>query len=622
MRLVPMPQPPHLNLIPSGATVSTSQSSIQLIPYQQTDESPRKAALARVEFSLAGLSEEDIQVLGHLSDAVDLINPIYRDQFDPLTPVIERVVTKLASVASAAQQDQLTNYLTILNLQNSPYSLLPRKNHLLGLTRDEALDLVKTAGGGDLARDFETVAHYFFDDLALPDRAGMYPPDMTEDDWKALGEEANVVNASFERRNGKIVGRLNEEKYAATLKPVIEHLVAARDLTKHAGLRLYLDSKIEELRFGTTEARRLADYMWIKADSPIDLILSSALEVYLDNWKNARGEAAGAVLTENKEAQTLLSSLVDRLPGLEATAPWKHRKVIVDKSKLPHLRFVDVLNWSGDYVNSPMTIIAQSLPNDHWVVDNVGSVNVVYRNTGKAIYSLSGEMIAKEFLPKDVIDKYGPLMFEATQIHSALHELGHTTGALAPEHAGKEARDLLEAEYSPLEEARAELFGMWAMPQMARDGLFSMQTAEAGHYGMVISMVGGLRFKPEQAHVKARNLMWHYFKQNGGVEEVQEDGKKKFRLVFPRLDELVAELLGIVGNTKASGDKNAAAKLRETYCFVDPMREDIEQRMASFPLGRGLIFPRIKRDGSRYLPELAYPESFNAQERYKALRLD
>lgn len=602
--------------------MDSTKSNVTFVPYQQKDETPRRAAIAKVEFSLKGISDADLQVLGHLSDACDLINPIYRHQYEPKTPIIEHLLNRLLDVANAAQKEAITHYLTILSLQNSPFSLLPRKNHLLSLSKEDVADLVKKAGGGALETDLAAVSHFLFDGLALPDKAGLYPADMTEDEWKALGDEANIVNASFERQNGKVVGRLNEEKYRATLKPVIEHMIAARDLTSHTGLRLYLDSKIEELRHGTPESRRIADFMWIRHGAPMDIILSTALEVYLDNWKNARGEAAAAVLVENNEAQGMLTALVDRLPALEASAPWTHRKKLVDKDKLPHLRFVDVLNWSGDYVNSPMTIIAQSLPNDAWVIDNVGSVNVVYRNTGKAVHSLSGEMIAREFLPKDVFAEYGDLMFEATQIHSALHELGHTTGAMSPEHTGREPRELLEAEYSPLEEARAELFGMWAMPQMAREGVFSQKIAEAGHYGMVISMVGGLRFVPEQAHVKARNLMWHFFVLNGGVENVVEDGKTKFKLRMSKIDELVAELLGIIGNTKAAGDKAGATKLREKYCYVDPMKEDVEKRMASFPLGRGLLFPRIKRDGSKYLPELEYPETFAGQARFMAKVLD
>ena len=112
-------------------------------------------------------------------------------------------------------------------------------------------------------------------------------------------------------------------------------------------------------------------------------------------------------------------------------------------------------------------------------------------------------------------------MFEGSQIHSALHELGHTTGAMDPEHQGKQARDYLEAEYSPLEEARAELFGMFAMSRHGpKDGIIQRKDSPyAGHYSMLVSMVQGLRFIPEQAHVKARNLMYHFFEQNGGLIE-------------------------------------------------------------------------------------------------------
>ncbi|MCC6476732.1 hypothetical protein IT157_06710 [bacterium] len=210
--------------------MKTTLPPISFVPYQQKDEPARRAAIAHVEFSLDGFSDNDIQVLGHLSDAVDLINPLYRDQFDPKSAVIEKLLGKLLEVASAEQKEKIDNYLTILRLQNSPYSLLPRKNHLLGLTNDEVSNLVKKAGGGSLETDLASVAHYFFEGLALPDKAGLYPDDMTEEEWKALGDEANVVNTTFHRANGKVVGALNEIKYRASLAPVIEHLIKARDL--------------------------------------------------------------------------------------------------------------------------------------------------------------------------------------------------------------------------------------------------------------------------------------------------------------------------------------------------------------------------------------------------------
>lgn len=591
-------------------------SSISSVPYQQTGEPARQAALVQVDFPLAGRSESDIQVLGHLTEAVSLMNPVYRDQYEPKTAVVERLVSALISVAAGEQKTVLRNYQTLLHLQNSPFSLLPRKNHLLGLKEDEVKALSKKAGGSSEA-DLEIARQFFYEALALPDKAGFYPDDMTEEEWTKLGDDANIVNAMFERKNGKLAMRMNEERYRAQLTPIIRHLEQARDLCDYPDFRVYLDGKIEELRHGTKESRRIADFLWIKHKSPIDLILSTALEVYLDNWKNARGEAAGAVYTENAEAQSLLTTLVDKLPGLEATAPWTHKKLNIDPSKLPHLRFVDVLNWSGDYVNSPMTIVAQSLPNDDWVVSNVGSVNLVYRNTGKAIYSVSGDLMAADFMTKAAFEEYRELMFEAGQIHSALHELGHTTGAMDRQHREKQARDYLEAEYSPLEEARAELFGMFAMTRIAQDGIISGKMAGAGHYTMLVSMVQGLRFVPEQAHVKARNMMYHFFKAKGGIEEVNENGKRKFQLNLGILDDLVERMLADFGNIKAAGDKAKAAAMRSEYCFEDPLRQEIQDRTAQFPLGRGLIFPQLKKSGDRYLSELEYPKSFADQPKFR-----
>ena len=597
--------------------MSSQSSEITYIPYRQVDEPPRRAALTRVEFKLDGFSEAEIQMLGHLSEAVALMNPIYQDQYEPVTPLVRQFVRKLLPVANAEQKTAIQNYLTLLDLQNSPYTLLPRKNTLLGLSEAEVKDLMQKAGGS-LERDYSKVAPFLFEKLPVPDRAGFYPPDMNDEDWKQLGDDANVVNSSVYRDNGHVKIRLNEDKYRPTLQPAIEHLKAARDVCPNPEFRIYLDSKIEEMRHGTTEARRLADFMYIRHGYKIDVVISTALEVYMDNWKNARGEAAGVVYVENAEAQTMLKAFVEILPELERTAPWDHRKLNIDKATLPRLRFVDVLSWSGDYVNSPMTIIAQSLPNDDWVVSNIGSVNLVYRNTGKAIHKLSGGLSAKEFLSQKVFEKYSSLMFEAGQIHSALHELGHTTGAMDPDHKTKQARDYLENEYSSLEEARAELFAMWAMPRVAKAGIISQDTSDAGQYEMLLSMINGLRFVPEQAHNKARNVMYHYFLMHGGITQVQEDGKTKFELDLTKLDKLVADLLATIGNIKAAGDKAAAAALREQWCQVDPMREEVDKRMATFPLGRGLIFPSLKKESGKYLPMLEYPTEFSEQPKFRA----
>ncbi len=595
--------------------MSAPKKDIQLVPYQQQDEPARRAAITTVDFPLDGLSDNDIQVLGHLMEAAEGINPIFRYQYEPKSFIIRPLILSMIKHADEETGTILDNYLTLLDLQNSPYALLPRKNHLLQIPENKLRELAKKACG-DCPQRLEAVIDLLTSDHATPDKAHFYPNDLTDEEYDTI--KNHPVNSRIIRdTKGKPKVQMNEVRYKEALKPVICHLRKARDLTDNLSFRLYLDSKITELELGSEESRRIADYTWVRHDSPIDIVLSTALEVYLDNYKNARGAASGGVYVRNTAAEELLKALVDHVKTWETTAPWTYRKEEIDPEKLPKLKFVDALCWSGDYVTGPFTTIAQSLPNDEWVIQNVGTVNMVYMNTGRAVHKVSGELASKEFLLADEFEQVKELVFDANQLHSALHEIGHTTGKLAPEHAGKNPNQLIEEEYSYLEESRAELFGLWSLRELVKDGVIDELKARACYDGMLISMIMSLKFDPVQAHNKARNGMFHWFEEKGIIKRVEEDGKTRFAFDHDRAHDAVHEMLGVIGDIKATGDKQAAIKLRETYVYTDDFKAEVEQRTSDFPLGRGLIFPRLKKDADgNYLRELEYADSFSDQVKF------
>lgn len=596
--------------------MSTKLPEITFVPYQQAGEPPRRAAFIPVEFILDNLSDHDFQIAGHLIDAVNAINPIYRDQFEPKTTAIRRLMRSLITLATGKERQQLMDYLSILELQNGPYSFLPRKNHLIGVPADRLRSLAKQAGESALA-DLEQVLDLLTEEKITPDKANFYPPDLSDDEYSALGKEANIVNSSVIRDPyGKPLVLRNEARYRKVLYPVIQHLRAARDLATDPGFRLYLDAKIVELESGSEESRRVADFAWIRHQSPIDIVISTGLEVYLDNYKNARGAATGGVYLRNPAGETLLRALIDRVPRFEATAPWTHKKEAIDPETLPKLKYVDVLAWAGDYIGSPNTTLAQSLPNDQWVAKNIGTVNMVYMNTTRAIHQVAGQMIAAEFLPGAEIKRLKDLLFESAQLHSALHEIGHTTGRMDPEHNQGQPGDYLEEEYSWLEESRAELFGLWSLKLLVEDGVIEKEMARACYDAFLLTMITGLRFDPAQAHVKARNAIFHYFSEHGVVDKIEEGGKTRFAIAHDKAHSVTSKLLKIVGDLKAAGDKDGVAGLREAYIYVDPMKEELDQRMADIPLGRGLIFPQLKQEKGRYLRELIYPEDFSSQPKF------
>ncbi len=591
-------------------------ASMHMVPYRQDGEPERRATLARVPVELPNLSDDDLQVLGHLVEAVEAINPVFRHQHDPRTFRLRRLLDRLASVAEAPEAARLDDYRTVLDLQNAPFASLPRKNHILGLPAERLLQLAHKAGG-EMIGELEALGDLLTRPASASPMANLYPADLTEQEFAALGPLATRVNSSVLRGpDGTPRVVLNEERYRDALAPVIEHLAAARDLTTDPGFRLYLDAKIEELRTGSEEARRVADADWVRHTSPIDVAISSGLETYLDDYKNARGAAAGGVYIVNRSAEALLAAIIDHVPAFEATAPWTHKRLEVDCSRLPRLKFVDVLAWAGDYVGSPMTTLAQSLPNDMWIAKQVGTINMVYVNTSRVAIESGGRLWPDRFLTQAESDLVREYLFTAYQTHTALHEIGHATGRMDDAHLAGQPSDYLEEETGWLEELRAELFGLWAITPLVEDGVLAADMARAGDDAMLLAVLGAIRFEPAQAHTSAHNAIFHWLEEHGAFRRTDQDGELRFEVDHSRSHEVAAGMLKVVGDLRAAGDKAGAVRLRQKYVFSDPLQAEIERRMADLPLGCGLIFPRLSRVDGRYARPLVYPVSFSAQPKF------
>lgn len=579
---------------------------IRYVPYTQPGEPRRKAGIVPAHFPPADrLTDRQLELIRHLSAAADVMNDLFRRQFCRDTEKLFSLLRRLQPYLSAETNTAVEEYLTVLTMQNGPWSMLPRKNHLLQADRGELQEAARNAGQEEELRNLE---RYLFSAVPMPGKAEFYPEDLSEEEYQAMDPAAGEVNTALIRdEQGRPRALRNEELYREHCRRAVEHLRKARTYADDPDFVIYLDAKIEELTTGSPEARRIADYHWIKHDSPVDIILSTALEVYLDDWRNVKGAACGLVAVKDPSRDELLSRLKEAVPELERSAPWTWRRENIDPASLPKIKFVDVYNWTGDYITMPATVLAQSLPNDEWVGKHIGTVNMVYSNTGEARHALTGRLWQQEFLPSEAAEEYESLMYEGGQLHSVLHEIGHTTGRQDPDHPGRPA-DYLQSEYSAIEEARAELFGMWSAEEVKKQGIVDEKSVKASHYHMLIALISALKFEPEQAHNKARNMIFHRLLEDGAIVQRQEGGKSVFDFDFERLSDSVGSMLAEVADIKAAGDKEGAQRLRERFCFVDPRREEIEQRTAGFPQGTAIRFPRFTERDGKLTGELQWPE--------------
>ena len=259
----------------------------------------------------------------------------------------------------------------------------------------------------------------------------------------------------------------------------------------------------------------------------------------------------------------------------------------------------------------PATAIGINLPNSNWIRSHHGSKSVTIGNITDAYNKAAhGNGFNEEFVYSDaelqLIDKYADLTGE---LHTDLHEcLGHGSGKLLP---GVDP-DALKAYGSTIEEARADLFGLYyvADPKLVELGLTPNEDAYKAEYytylmnGLMTQLV---RIEPgnnvEEAHMRNRQLIARWVFEKGAadkvVELVKKDGKTYVVVNdYEKLRELFGELLSEIQRIKSTGDYQGAHDLVENYAVkVDPvLHAEVLERYKKLNLApyKGFVNPKYE----------------------------
>lgn len=259
----------------------------------------------------------------------------------------------------------------------------------------------------------------------------------------------------------------------------------------------------------------------------------------------------------------------------------------------------------------PATPIGINLPNSNWIRHDHGSKSVTIENITEAYAQAAlGNGFAEEFMWSDTEtarhNKYGYL---TDNLHTDLHEcLGHGSGKLLPGVDG----DALKAYGSTIEEARADLFGLYyvADPKLLELGLVpDMEAYKAQYYDYMMNgaMTQLVRIEKgktiEESHMRNRQLIAMWCLEKGAADKVMELRKRdgKTYLVvndYEKLRALFGQLLAEIQRIKSTGDFEAAKQLVETYAVqVNPeLHEEMLTRYAELHLApySGFVNPVYK----------------------------
>jgi hypothetical protein len=389
---------------------------------------------------------------------------------------------------------------------------------------------------------------------AKPEQGSFYPADATRaglEAWfgtlAATEREAATGFFTTIRRgpDGAFTAVPYSMEYQGELLAAAQLLREAATLTTQPSLRRFLEMRAQAFQSNDYYA---SDMAWMDLDASLEPTIGP-YEVYEDQWFNYKAafEAVVGVVDPAESAKLArfsreLQFLEDHLP----IDPAYRRKALGGYAPI---RVINVVYAAGD-ANRGVQLAAYNLPNDERVVAAKGSKRVLLKNYQEAKFRKALVPIAARALaPADQ-----PLVrFEPFFTHILMHELMHGLGPQTISVAGRATtvRQELKELNGPLEEAKADISGLWALQQLIDQGVLPKADERALYVTFLASTFRTLRFGATEAHARGMALQLNYLLDAGAVR-VGKDGR--FSVDLDTVKAAVAGLTHDIMTLQATGD--------------------------------------------------------------------
>ena len=502
---------------------------------------------------------------------------------------------------------------------------------------------VNQTDGEDLV---QTSACNFYEDVTQEEVERFYAKMKDADD---ATPPSYGLNSKLTKRNGEMVELVWKEDglYGEAIREIVSWLLKAQKYAENEGQKHVIDLLVKFYRTGDLEDFDRYSIAWVQQHEGMVDFINGFIEVYGDPL-GLKGTWEGIVEYKDLEA-------TKRTQTISQNAQWFEDHSPVD----PRFRKPEVKGVTANVICAamlggeeyPASAIGINLPNANWIRQEHGSKSVTIGNLTDAYNKAAqGNGFRDEFVIDEetiaLMNQYADI---TDDLHTDLHEcLGHGSGQLLP---GTDA-DALKAYGNTIEEARADLFGLYyvADHKLVKLGLTPNDEAyKAQYYGYLMNglLTQTIRIKEgdkiEEAHMRNRALIawWTLEHAEGAVELVTEEVSyasaedalkdSEGNIVttrtyvkvndYEKLRHLFGELLAEIQRIKSEGDYEAARQLVEKYAVnIDPaLHREILARYKKLNLApyKGFINPKMTlvfdEEGNPIDVNLDYEESYTDQ---------
>ena len=503
-------------------------------------EQVAKFRLVSMPFSVVGLSANEQKMAYKLVDAAKLLDIIYWHQSDPKGYALLKSLTGCNQV----QNKKLSRFLVI---NGSRYDLLENNKPFVGT------------------------------DPFLPGRA-LYPASLTRQEIEAYvakhpQKKAEIYNPYMviKRRGTELIGVPYHIEYKPWLVPAAAALRDAAALSPDKAFANFLRLRADAL---LTDDYYKSDIAWLDLQNPKFDIIFAPYETYLDDLLGVKTSYGAAVMIRNEAESAKLVTFMKFVPEIQEALPLAPEDKPNLQGKSTPMEVMDTPFRGGD-LRHGYQAVADNLPNDPRIHQEKGTKKIFFKNYMDArvnnVVLPIGKLLMRE-------DQANLASMEGYLAAVLMHEICHGLGpAFARTPAGQQdIRASIGPTYAGLEEAKADVVGLFALNWLMDKGVLPKESAPEVYASHVAGIFRTVRFGVAEAHGRAEMMEFNYFSEQGAITRDPQTGK--YIIAFDKMPAAIASLARELLEIEATGDRNRAEQWFKKY---DSMPAELKSALAA-----------------------------------------
>lgn len=417
--------------------------------------------------------------------------------------------------------------------------------------------------------------------------AQFYPVDMTKEEFEALNHPDKASLYTMIQRNAE--GKLEVIPYSVAFKPELEKasqlIRKAAELAEDAKLKTYLELRADAL---LSNDYYPSDFAWMEMkDNGIDFVVGP-IENYEDALYGYKAAFESFVLVKDKEWSSRVIHYASLLPQLQKSLPVPEEY----KKEMPgsdsDLGVYEAVFYAGD-CNSGSKTIAINLPNDPKIHVEKGSRKLQLKNVMRAKFEKILLPISELVI---VPEQRKHVKFDAFFENVMFHETGHGLGVTRTLDGKLTIREALKEAYSSIEEAKADILGVYLVGQLNEMGELKDKDMMDNYVTFVAGIFRSVRFGASSAHGKANMMTFYYFLDHGAVSYDAATGY--YTVNHDNMKKAVSDLAGMILTMQGDGNYDAAVKLiAEKGNVNEALQKDLD-KIGSAGIPRDIVFDQGK----------------------------